>query len=137
MSSEITRELLQTAAVEGMPGWQTRLFRITYPAGADGSGHSHPVPGIGYVLEGTMVSAFDDDAEEIIIAGQGFQDKASFHRVVRNASATEPMRFVIAYTVKTGEPNTTRPRRRQERYGSVSVSRSIVSNHPYREASLN
>ena len=33
MNSEITRELLQTAAVEGMPGWETRLFLITYPAG--------------------------------------------------------------------------------------------------------
>jgi quercetin dioxygenase-like cupin family protein len=109
MTSEITRELLQTAPVEGIPGWETRLFLITYPAGADGSGHSHPVPGLGYVLEGTMVSAFDDDAEEIILAGQSFQDKASFHRVVRNGSATEPMRFVIAYTVKAGEPNTTWP----------------------------
>ncbi len=29
MSSEITRELLQTAPVEGMPGWETRLFLIT------------------------------------------------------------------------------------------------------------
>src|SRR5579875_1825954 len=109
MSSEITRELLQTASVEGMPGWETRLFLITYPAGADGSGHSHPVPGLGYVVEGTMVSAFDEDAEEIIAAGQSFQDKASYHRVVRNASSTQPMRFVIAYTVKTGEPNTTWP----------------------------
>jgi len=86
-----------------MPGWETRLFLITYP---DGSGHSHPVPGIGYVLEGTMVSAFDDDAEEIILVGQSFQDKASFHRVLRNGSETEPMRFVIAYTARIGEPNT-------------------------------
>jgi hypothetical protein len=39
MNSEIKRELLQTAAVEGLPGWETRLFLITYPAGADGSGH--------------------------------------------------------------------------------------------------
>src|SRR6202012_4677665 len=99
MGPEITRELLQTAAVEGMPGWETRLFLITYPAGADGSGHSHPVPGIGYVLEGTMVSGFEDGADEIITAGQSFQDKASFHRVSRNGSATVPMRFVIAYTV--------------------------------------
>ena len=72
MSSEITRELLQAAPVEGLPGRETRLFLITYPAGADGSGHSHPVPGIGYVLEGTMASAFDDDAGEIILAGQSF-----------------------------------------------------------------
>ncbi len=109
MSAEITRQLLETAPVDGMPGWETRLFLINYPAGADGSGHSHPVRGIGYVLEGTMVSAFDDEPEEVIRAGQGFQDQASFHRVSRNGSATEPMRFVIAYTVKVGEPNTTWP----------------------------
>lgn len=107
MMPEITRELLQTAAPEGLPGWETRLFLITYPAGADGSGHSHTVPGLGYVLEGTMITAFDDDAEEVVVAGQSFQDKASFHRVSRNGSASEPMRFVIAYTAKTGEPNTT------------------------------
>ncbi|GAA3746899.1 cupin domain-containing protein [Terriglobus aquaticus] len=109
MALEITRELLQTAAVEGMPGWETRLFLITYPAGADSSGHSHPVPGVGYVLEGTMVTAFDGDAEEIFRGGQSFQDKASLHRVSRNGSATEPMRFLIAYTVRVGEPNTTWP----------------------------
>lgn len=109
MKSGITRELLQVAPVGGSPGWETRLFLITYPAGADGSAHSHSVPGLGYVLEGTMVTAFDNDAEDIVTAGQGFQDKASFHRVSRNGSATETMRFVIAYTVKTGEPNTTWP----------------------------
>jgi quercetin dioxygenase-like cupin family protein len=111
MNSQIIRERLQTAPVEGFPGLETRLFLITYPAGADGSGHSHPVPGLGYVLEGTMVSAFDDDAEETILGGQSFQDKASFHRVSRNGSATERLRFVIAYTVSVGEPNTTWPER--------------------------
>jgi quercetin dioxygenase-like cupin family protein len=111
MSSEITRELLQTAPVAGMDGWETRLFLITYPAGADGSGHSHPVPGIGYVLEGVMISAFDDEAEEIIPTGHSFQDKASFHRVVRNRSEKEAMRFLIAYTVRVGEPNTTWPQK--------------------------
>lgn len=111
MSAEVTRELLQVSPVNGMPGWETRLFYITYPPGADGSGHSHPVVGIGYVLEGIMVSAFDDDPEEIITAGQSFKDLASFHRVSRNGSQTEPMKFVIAYTVKRGEPNTVWPDR--------------------------
>jgi quercetin dioxygenase-like cupin family protein len=109
MSLEITRELLECAPVAGMPGWETRLFLITYPPGADGSGHSHPVVGIGYVLEGTMVTAFDDESEEVVLAGSGFQDKASFHRVSKNGSGSEPMRFLIAYTVQTGQPNTTFP----------------------------
>jgi hypothetical protein len=81
-----------------------------YSAGADGGSHVYLVPGIGYVLEGTMVLAFDDDAEEIIIAGPGFQDKASFHRVGGpERQRDRSMRFVIAYTVKIGEPNTTWP----------------------------
>jgi quercetin dioxygenase-like cupin family protein len=60
MSAEVTRELLQTSPVEGMPGWEMRLFLITYPPGADASNHSHPVVGIGLLLEGTMISAFDN-----------------------------------------------------------------------------
>lgn len=93
-----------------MPGWEMRLFLITYPAGADASGHSHPVPGIGMVLEGSIISAFDDDPEETISAGQSFRDRASFHRVSRNASDTEAITFLIAYTVRVGEPNTVWPK---------------------------
>jgi hypothetical protein len=64
MSAEVTRELLQTSPVEGMPGWEMRLFLINYPPGAEASNHSHPVVGIGLMLEGTMISAFDNDPEE-------------------------------------------------------------------------
>ena len=109
MSPEVTRELLQTSPVEGMPGWEMRLFLITYPPGADASNHSHPVVGIGLLLEGTMISAFDNYPEETFTAGQSFRDDASLHRVSRNGSQTEPMKFVIAYTVKQGEPNTVWP----------------------------
>jgi quercetin dioxygenase-like cupin family protein len=109
MGAEVTRELLQTSPVEGMPGWEMRLFLITYPPGADASNHSHPVVGIGLVLEGTMISGFGNDPEEIFTAGQSFRDRASFHRVSRNGSQTEPMKFLIAYTVREGEPNTVWP----------------------------
>ena len=109
MSAEVTRELLESSPVGDIPGWETRLFLITYPPGADASGHSHPVVGIGFVLEGTMITASDHDLEETFVAGQSFQDKAGFHRVSRNGSLTEPMRFLIAYTIKQGEPNTTWP----------------------------
>jgi hypothetical protein len=90
MSSGITRELLQTTPVEEMSGWETRLFLITYPAGADGRGHSHPVPGTGYVLEGTMVSAFDDDPEEIILADRAFRTRQAF--TASSATAARPSR---------------------------------------------
>ena len=112
MSMEITRKLLQTSLISELPGWETRLFLIEYPPGADASEHSHPVVGLGYVLEGSVVSAFDDDEPETFTAGQSFMDLASFHRISRNGSDTEPLRFLIAYTVKTGEPNTVWPQQR-------------------------
>jgi quercetin dioxygenase-like cupin family protein len=110
MSKEITRVLLQSSPIAEMPGWETRLFLIEYPPGADGSGHSHPVVGLGYVLEGSVVSAFDEDEVETFTAGQSFRDAASFHRVSRNGSETEPLRFLISYAVKIGEPNTVGPK---------------------------
>jgi len=110
MITEVTRKLLETSPVDGMLGWETRLFLISYPPGGDASGHSHPVVGLGFMLEGSIVSAFDEDEEEIISAGQSFIDRASLHRVSRNGSQTEPLTFLIAYTVRVGEPNTTWPR---------------------------
>lgn len=109
MNAEIKRTLLQTSPIAEMPGWETRLFLVEHPPGADASGHSHPVVGLGYVLEGSVVSAFDDNQPETFAAGQSFKDAASFHRVSRNGSETERLRFLIAYAVKTGEPNTVWP----------------------------
>jgi quercetin dioxygenase-like cupin family protein len=109
MSAEVTRVLLQSSPATGLPGWETRLFLITYPPGADAGNHSHPVVGVGFVLEGMIVSAFDDDPEETFTSGQSFMDRASLHRVSRNGSQTEPLKFIIAYTVREGAPNTVWP----------------------------
>lgn len=106
----IQRTLLCSAPVEDLPGWETRLYLIEYSPGADGSGHYHPVVGLGYMLSGTMLSAFAQDEPVAIEERQSFVDAAhQVHRVCRNASATEPVRFVIAYTVKQGEPVTVLP----------------------------
>ena len=109
MSSAITRTLLQSSPIAETSGWETRLFLVEYPPGADASGHSHPVVGLGYVLEGSVVSAFDNDESETFVAGQSFLDPASLHRISRNGSQTEPLRFLISYAVKIGEPNTVWP----------------------------
>lgn len=106
----IRRTLLCSSAVEGLPGWETRLYLIEYPPGADGSGHHHPVVGLGYMLSGNILSAFGDDPAVEVHEGQAFVDAAHrIHAVSRNASDTEPLRFVIAYTVRQGEPVTVYP----------------------------
>jgi len=96
--------------VDGLPGWETRLYLIEYPPGADGSGHHHPAVGLGYMLSGTILSAFGDEPPTAIREGESFVDTAhEVHTVSRNASKTEPLRFVIAYTVRHGDPVTVLP----------------------------
>ena len=87
-----------------------RRLYFEYSPGADGSGHHHPVVGLGYMLHGTILSAFGDERPIAIREGESFVDAAhEIHTVSRNASETEPLRFVIAYTVKLGEPVTEFP----------------------------
>ena len=106
----IHRTLLCASPVEGLPGWETRLYLIEYAPGADGSGHYHPAVGIGYMLSGTILSAFGNENAVTIHQGESFVDAAhETHTICRNASDTEPLRFVIAYTVKQGEPVTVLP----------------------------
>jgi quercetin dioxygenase-like cupin family protein len=106
----IRRTLLCSSPVQGLPGWETRLYLIEYPPGADGSGHHHPAVGLGYMLGGTILSAFGDDQPIAIREGESFVDAAQqVHTVSRNASETQPLRFVIAYTVRQGEPVTVLP----------------------------
>ena len=86
------------------------MYLVEYAPGADGSGHHHPVPGAGYMLSGCILSAFGDESPIAIREGESFVDDAHrVHSVSRNASETEPLRFVIAYTVKQGEPVTILP----------------------------
>lgn len=106
----IQRTLLSSSPVEGLPGWETRLYLIEYAPGADSSGHHHPVVGVGYVLSGTILSAFGDEKTVVIRQGESFVDAAhKIHSVARNASDIEPLRFAVAYTVKQGQPVTVMP----------------------------
>jgi quercetin dioxygenase-like cupin family protein len=106
----VRRTLLCSAPVEDLPGWETRLYLIEYPPGADSGGHHHPVAGLGYMLSGTILSAFAEDQAVSIREGESFVDPAHLtHTVSRNPSSTEPVRFVVAYTVKCGEPVTVLP----------------------------
>jgi quercetin dioxygenase-like cupin family protein len=109
-TTDIRRTLLCSSPVEGLPGWETRLYLIEYPPGADASGHHHPVVGLGYMLSGAILSAFGAEQPGTIREGESFVDAAHrIHTVSRNASKTESVRFVVAYTVRQGEPVTVLP----------------------------
>jgi quercetin dioxygenase-like cupin family protein len=98
----VTRTELERSDVPGTD-LETRLYLIEYPPGAAAPVHHHPVDGIGYILEGTALSAFGADTPGTIVAGQSFHDKAVIpHTVFANADAHKPLRFLVAYTVRKG-----------------------------------
>lgn len=102
---EIRRTLVASQPATHLPGWETRLYLIEYGPGAAAPLHVHPVVGVGQVLEGAFVSAFGNQREVEVRAGQGFVDPpAVAHRVFRNASDEHALRFLIAYTIQPELP---------------------------------
>ena len=100
----VTRTELARSDVPGTD-LETRLYLIVYPPGVAAPVHHHPVEGIGYIIEGTALSAFGTDAPVTLIAGQGFRDQAVIsHTVFANADHKRPLKFLMAYTVKKGIP---------------------------------
>ena len=84
------------------PGWETRLYLIEYPPGAKGAPHLHPEPGVGWVVEGEFESAFAGQPVIKVKAGQSFVEQAGLaHLLFRNPSPDHPLRFVVAYTLRS------------------------------------
>lgn len=81
------------------------MFLITLPPGAAAPVHTHPGIGVGYVLEGVYESQYEGESLQRFTAGDAIYDLAQTpHRVARNGSSTEPLRFIMTFIVKKGEP---------------------------------
>lgn len=101
---QVKRELLEQRALPDLPGWESRLYLIEFPPGAEAKLHAHPVPCVGYVLEGSFESAFEGEAPQIKRAGQSFIDQAGKSHRFRNLDAQRPLRFLVAGTFPHGAP---------------------------------
>ena len=94
-----------------LDGWQMTATEITIPPGAPpGRKHRHPGFVIGYVLEGQYSFAVNDQAPQVINAGQmffeSFDAPGEVHSASGNASATQPVKFLAIVFTKKGDPVT-------------------------------
>jgi quercetin dioxygenase-like cupin family protein len=106
----IQRTLLQKALLDGVPGWETRTYLIEYAPGVKAPLHHHSVVGLGYVLSGVVLSGFSDQPPVRYGPGESFIDPAEQpHTVSQNLSTSEPLRLLIAYTVRVDQPVTITP----------------------------
>ena len=78
---------------------------VEYAPGAASPAHRHNANVFVYVLEGSVVMQVNGDEETTLTAGQTFYESpADVHTVSRNASATEPAKFLVFFVKDEGAP---------------------------------
>src|SRR4029434_436404 len=87
------------------PGKEGRLVGVSYPPGARDMVHRHDAHAFVYVLEGQIVMQLKGQPAVTLSAGLTLSyAPTDVHVVGRNASNTEPARFVVVLLKAKGAP---------------------------------
>lgn len=96
---------LMTKALSDYPGKEGMMISVEYPPGAVDPVHRHHAHAFVYVLQGSIVMGLRGGKEVTLTAGQTFYEGPDdVHTVGRNASKTEPARFVVFLLKDRGAP---------------------------------
>lgn len=94
-----------TKALPDIPGKEALMLVVDYPPGGADPVHRHDASAFVYVLEGTIVMQVKGGKEVTLKPGQTFYEGPDdIHTVGRNASQTEPAKFVVVLIKKQGAP---------------------------------
>jgi quercetin dioxygenase-like cupin family protein len=86
-------------------GKEGRVIEVSYPPGAQDMVHRHDAHAFVYVLEGQIIMQLKGQPAVTLKAGQAFYEgPTDVHVVGRNASKTEPARFVVVLLKGKGAP---------------------------------
>src|SRR4051794_33577955 len=81
------------------------MILVEYPPGATDPIHRHNAHAFVYVLEGSIVMQLRDAAEVMLSPGQTYYEGPNdVHTVGRNASNTQPAKFVVVLIKNQGAP---------------------------------
>jgi quercetin dioxygenase-like cupin family protein len=98
-------EELMTKDLPDFPGKEGLMILVTYPPGSQDPVHRHNADAFVYVLEGSIVMQVKGGKEVTLKAGQTFYEGPNdIHVVGRNASQTEPAKFVVILLKKKNAP---------------------------------
>jgi quercetin dioxygenase-like cupin family protein len=87
------------------PGKEGVMLMVEYPPGGTDPVHRHNAHGFIYVLEGSIVMQVRGGKEVTLTPGQTFYEGPSdVHVVGRNASQTQPAKFVVFFVKDKGAP---------------------------------
>jgi quercetin dioxygenase-like cupin family protein len=104
------RELARHALTGPFEGFEVVLIQLNNPPAATaptGPGHRHPGPVLGYILEGQMRFAIDNEPDQVVPAGSTFfEPSGAVHTAGGSARADAPARAVVFMLVPKGSPLT-------------------------------
>lgn len=87
---------LMTKALTDYPGKEAVLITVEYPPGGGDPVHRHDAHGFIYVLEGSIVMGVRGGESVTLKPGQTFYEGPNdVHTIGRNASETEPAKFLV------------------------------------------
>ena len=98
---------LMSKDLTGIAGKEGAISVIEYPPGGSSAEHRHNAHTFVYVLEGSLVMQVKGGKEVTVGPGQTFYESPDdIHTVSRNASKTQPARFVVFFVKNKGAPAT-------------------------------
>jgi len=87
------------------PGKEVQMIVVDYPPGAVDPVHRHDAHAFVYVLEGSIVMGVKGGKEVTLKPGDSFHEGPNdIHTVGRNASNSQPAKFVVFLIKKKGAP---------------------------------
>lgn len=87
---------IMTKPLTDFPGKEALMIIVDYPPGAVDPVHRHRADSFVYVLEGSIVMQVQGGPEVTLTPGDiFFEGPDDLHTVGRNASLTEPARFLV------------------------------------------
>jgi quercetin dioxygenase-like cupin family protein len=86
-----------------LPGKEALMLIVEYPPGSSDPVHRHNANAFVYVLEGSIVMQVKGGKEVVLTPGQTFYEGPDdIHVVGRNASQTQPAKFVVFFVKDKG-----------------------------------
>lgn len=98
---------LMTKALADYPGKEAVVITVDYPPGGESPVHRHNAHAFVYVLKGSIVMGVRGGKSVTLTPGETFYEAPDdIHTISRNASLTEPAKFLVVLMKKSGEPIT-------------------------------
>ena len=94
-----------TKKLADIPGKEALMITVVYPPGGGDSVHRHNAEAFVYVLEGSVVMQLKGGQPVTLTPGQTFYEgRDDVHVVDRNASDTQPAKFLVLLIKDKGAP---------------------------------